>query len=126
MENGAGFDLTEAGTQKRLAVYVVEDPADVPGIARLGPDPLAGDFDERRLAGLLFGERRRLKGALRDQSLIAGVGNAYSDEILHAARMSPSKSPALSPRRRPPGSTRPCAARSPRRWNAPAGSRPDG
>ncbi|MFJ2949686.1 Fpg/Nei family DNA glycosylase [Streptomyces sp. NPDC087226] len=91
LENGAGFDLTEAGTQKRLAVYTVGDPADVPGIARLGPDPLADDFDERRLAGLLSGERRRLKGALRDQSLIAGVGNAYSDEILHAARMSPFK-----------------------------------
>ncbi|AZM58613.1 MULTISPECIES: Fpg/Nei family DNA glycosylase [unclassified Streptomyces] len=91
LETGAGFDLTEAGTQKRLAVYVVADPGDVPGIARLGPDPLADDFDERRLAELLSGERRRLKGALRDQSLIAGVGNAYSDEILHAARMSPYK-----------------------------------
>lgn len=91
LETGAGFDLTEAGTQKRLAVYVVGDPREVPGVARLGPDPLAGDFDERRLTELLAGERRQLKGALRDQSLIAGVGNAYSDEILHAARMSPFK-----------------------------------
>ncbi|MFJ7175778.1 Fpg/Nei family DNA glycosylase [Streptomyces massasporeus] len=91
LETGAGFDLTEAGTQKRLAVYVVADPQEVPGVARLGPDPLAGDFDERRLAELLAGERRQLKGALRDQSLIAGVGNAYSDEILHAAKMSPFK-----------------------------------
>ncbi|MBD9732549.1 Fpg/Nei family DNA glycosylase [Streptomyces sp. H28] len=91
LETGAGFDLTEAGTQKRLAVYVAADPADVPGVARLGPDPLADDFDEERLAALLSGERRQLKGALRDQSLIAGVGNAYSDEILHAARMSPFK-----------------------------------
>ncbi|MFF7486586.1 Fpg/Nei family DNA glycosylase [Streptomyces luteogriseus] len=91
LETGAGFDLTEAGTQKRLAVYVVTGPQEVPGVARLGPDPLAGDFDERRLAELLAGERRQLKGALRDQSLIAGVGNAYSDEILHAAKMSPFK-----------------------------------
>ncbi|MFF5438523.1 Fpg/Nei family DNA glycosylase [Streptomyces achromogenes] len=91
LETGEGFDLTEAGTQKRLAVYVVRDPAEVPGIARLGPDPLAGDFTEDRFAALLRGERRQLKGALRDQSLIAGVGNAYSDEILHAARMSPFK-----------------------------------
>ncbi|MEV5976517.1 DNA-formamidopyrimidine glycosylase family protein [Streptomyces sp. NPDC052114] len=91
LETGAGFDLTEAGTQKRLAVYVTEAPERLPGIARLGPDPLAPDFDEERLAGLLAGERRRIKGALRDQSLIAGVGNAYSDEILHAARMSPYK-----------------------------------
>ncbi|MER6471934.1 Fpg/Nei family DNA glycosylase [Streptomyces collinus] len=91
LETGEGFDLTEAGTQKRLAVYVVQDPREVPGIARLGPDPLAADFDEDRLAALLTDERRRIKGALRDQGLIAGVGNAYSDEILHAAKMSPFK-----------------------------------
>ncbi|AJE87538.1 formamidopyrimidine-DNA glycosylase [Streptomyces albus] len=91
LETGQGFDLTEAGTQKRLAVYVVGDPGEVPGVARLGPDPMAADFTEARLAELLAGERRRLKGALRDQSLLAGVGNAYSDEILHAARMSPFK-----------------------------------
>ncbi|WP_149823906.1 Fpg/Nei family DNA glycosylase [Streptomyces tailanensis] len=91
LETGEGFDLTEAGTQKRLAVYVVRNPSDVPGIARLGPDPLAGDFDVTRFAGLLAGERRQIKGALRDQSLIAGIGNAYSDEILHTARMSPFK-----------------------------------
>ncbi|MET7847851.1 DNA-formamidopyrimidine glycosylase family protein [Streptomyces avermitilis] len=91
LETGEGFDLTEAGTQKRLAVHVVRDPGEVPGVARLGPDPLAADFDEARLARLLEGERRRIKGALRDQSLIAGVGNAYSDEILHAAKMSPFK-----------------------------------
>jgi formamidopyrimidine-DNA glycosylase len=91
LETGQGFDLTEAGTQKRLAVYVVREPCEVPGIARLGPDPLADDFDARRLTELLGGERRQLKGALRDQSLIAGIGNAYSDEILHAAKMSPFK-----------------------------------
>ncbi|MFF5013034.1 Fpg/Nei family DNA glycosylase [Streptomyces sp. NPDC001165] len=91
LETGAGFDLTEAGTQKKLAVYIVRDPREVPGVARLGPDPLAADFDEDRFAALLKGERRQIKGALRDQSLIAGVGNAYSDEILHAAKMSPFK-----------------------------------
>ncbi|MFF2377775.1 Fpg/Nei family DNA glycosylase [Streptomyces xiamenensis] len=88
---GAGFDLTEAGTQKRLAVYVVRDPAEVPGIARLGPDPLADAFTVEALAAILDGERRQLKGVLRDQSTIAGIGNAYSDEILHVARMSPFK-----------------------------------
>lgn len=91
LETGEGFDLTEAGTQKRLAVYVTDDPSGIPGIARLGPDPLAPDFDEERFAALLSGERRQIKGALRDQTLIAGVGNAYSDEILHVARMSPFK-----------------------------------
>ncbi|NUK21174.1 Fpg/Nei family DNA glycosylase [Streptomyces lunaelactis] len=88
---GGGFDLTEAGTTKRLAVHLVRDPAEVPGIARLGPDPLADDFDRDAFAALLAGERRQIKGALRDQSLIAGIGNAYSDEILHVARMSPFK-----------------------------------
>ncbi|MFF5126350.1 Fpg/Nei family DNA glycosylase [Streptomyces syringium] len=88
---GDGFDLTEAGTQKRLAVYCVRDVSEVPGIARLGPDPLAPEFTLEVFAGLLREERRQLKGVLRDQSVIAGIGNAYSDEILHAARMSPFK-----------------------------------
>ena len=87
--DGAGFDLTEAGTKKSLAVYVARDPQDVPGIARLGPDPLAEEFTRDALAGLLAGRRTQIKGVLRDQSIVAGIGNAYSDEILHAARMSP-------------------------------------
>ncbi|MFT4307457.1 MAG: DNA-formamidopyrimidine glycosylase family protein, partial [Microbacterium sp.] len=88
-DDGSGFDLTEAGTRKALAVYVVRAPADVPGIARLGPDPLDPAFTRDTLAGLLAGRRTHVKGTLRDQSVIAGVGNAYSDEILHGARMSP-------------------------------------
>ncbi|QPP05648.1 Fpg/Nei family DNA glycosylase [Streptomyces bathyalis] len=88
---GGGFDLTEAGTRKRLAVYCVHDPSEVPGIGRLGPDPLADDFTREVFAGLVQGQRHRIKGLLRDQSVIAGVGNAYSDEILHAARLSPFK-----------------------------------
>ncbi|MFI8912777.1 Fpg/Nei family DNA glycosylase [Streptomyces sp. NPDC053513] len=91
LTGGDGFDLTEAGTTKRLAVHLVHDPREVPGVARLGPDPLAEDFGPEEFAALLAGERRRIKGALRDQSLIAGIGNAYSDEILHAAKTSPFK-----------------------------------
>ncbi|HEX4786859.1 MAG TPA: DNA-formamidopyrimidine glycosylase family protein [Actinospica sp.] len=87
----AGFDVTEAGTQKRLAISVVRDPAEVPGVARLGVDPLSAQFTLEALTGLLDGERRLIKGVLRDQTVIAGIGNAYSDEILHAARMSPFK-----------------------------------
>ncbi|MQA86238.1 MAG: Fpg/Nei family DNA glycosylase [Streptosporangiales bacterium] len=86
-----GLDLTEAGTQKRLAVYVVRDPKDVPGVARLGPDPLDPAFTVETLADLLAGRRTQIKGLLRDQAVIAGIGNAYSDEALHAARMSPFK-----------------------------------
>jgi formamidopyrimidine-DNA glycosylase len=89
--DGTGFDLTEAGTKKRLAVYLVTGPAEVPGIASLGPDPLADAFTVDVLAGLLKGRRTQIKGVLRDQKIIAGVGNAYSDEVLHAARMSPFK-----------------------------------
>ena len=89
VEGRPGFDLTEQGTQKRLAVYVVRDPQQVPGIATLGPDPLAEGFDREALAVILRGSRQQVKGLLRDQSVLAGVGNAYSDEVLHAARLSP-------------------------------------
>ena len=84
---GPGFDLTEAGTQKRLSVYLVADPQEVPGIARLGPDALALSRDE--LAELLAGRTERIKNLITDQPTIAGVGNAYSDEILHTAKLSP-------------------------------------
>ena len=89
LDDGSGFDLTEAGTKKSLAVYVVRDPSEVPGIARLGPDPTAPEFSLDDFAGILAGRRTQVKGLLRDQSVFAGVGNAYSDEILHNARMSP-------------------------------------
>lgn len=82
-----GFDLTEAGTQKKLAVWVVADPAEVPGIAKLGPDAL--DLDVDRFAALLSGRTERIKTLLTDQSTMAGIGNAYSDEVLHAAKLSP-------------------------------------
>jgi formamidopyrimidine-DNA glycosylase len=87
LDDGSGFDLTEAGTQKSLSAYLVADPALVPGVSRLGPDVLAVD-------GALFAERIRsrrgqVKGVLTDQEILAGVGNAYSDEILHLAKLSP-------------------------------------
>jgi formamidopyrimidine-DNA glycosylase len=87
LDDGSGFDLTEAGTQKSLSAYLVTDPQLVPGIARLGPDVLTVDAD-------LFAERIRsrrgqVKGVLTDQEILAGVGNAYSDEILHLAKLSP-------------------------------------
>jgi formamidopyrimidine-DNA glycosylase len=84
---GPGFDLTEAGTQKRLSVYLVADPREVPGVARLGPDALALSRDE--LAELLGGRTERIKTLITDQPTVAGIGNAYSDEILHTARLSP-------------------------------------
>jgi formamidopyrimidine-DNA glycosylase len=88
-DDGSGFDLTEAGTRKGLAAYLVTDPQEVKGIASLGPDPLAEEFTREAFAAILEGRRTQVKGLLRDQSVIAGIGNAYSDEILHAARLSP-------------------------------------
>lgn len=96
LDDETGLDVTEAGTRKSLAMYVVRDPQEVPGIASLGPDPLSEDFTRERLGEILQAEgRKQLKGVLRHQGTIAGIGNAYSDEILHAARMSPYK-PASS------------------------------
>jgi formamidopyrimidine-DNA glycosylase len=89
LDDGNGFDLTEQGTRKGLAVYVVRTPVEVPGIARLGPDAL--EVDRETLARLMASRSGQLKGALTDQTLIAGIGNAYSDEILHTARLSPFK-----------------------------------
>ncbi|MCW2752677.1 MAG: Fpg/Nei family glycosylase [Marmoricola sp.] len=99
LDNGSGLDITEAGTRKSLALYVVRDPNDVEGIARLGPDPLSDDFTIDVLADILAtAGRAQIKGVLRSQGNIAGIGNAYSDEILHAAKMSPFKpANSLSP-----------------------------
>ncbi|KIQ64985.1 DNA lyase [Kitasatospora griseola] len=87
LDDGSGFDLTEQGTTKRLAAHVVTDPQQVPGIARLGVDALAVTLEE--LTALAAGARQRLKTFLTDQTVLAGIGNAYSDEILHTARLSP-------------------------------------
>lgn len=89
--DGPGFDLTEAGTKKGLAVWIMHDPKEVPSIARLGPDAL--ELTREKLGELLAGRTERLKTALTDQSLIAGIGNAYSDEIMHTAKLSPYSTP---------------------------------
>ena len=91
LDDKSGFDLTEAGTQKKLAAYVVRDVQQVPGIARLGPDPLDPAFTIDALREVIAGDRSQIKGLLRDQAKIAGIGNAYSDDILHAAKLSPFK-----------------------------------
>lgn len=88
--SGASMDLTEAGTQKRMAVWLVPEPTAIPGVASLGPDPLSASFTTDVLSSILDDAgRAQVKGVLRDQGRIAGIGNAYSDEVLHAARLSP-------------------------------------
>jgi formamidopyrimidine-DNA glycosylase len=97
LDDETGLDITEAGTKKSLALYVVNSPSDVPGIATLGPDPLTDDFTKERLREILASQgKKQIKGVLRHQGTIAGIGNAYSDEILHAAKMSPFKPADLS------------------------------
>ncbi|WP_426243207.1 Fpg/Nei family DNA glycosylase [Nocardioides sp. LHG3406-4] len=92
LDDDTGLDITEYGTKKSLAIYVTRDPATITGIARLGPDPLADDFTVELLRDILEREgRKQIKGVLRHQGTVAGIGNAYSDELLHAARMSPFK-----------------------------------
>jgi formamidopyrimidine-DNA glycosylase len=91
LSGGAGFEVTEMGTEKRLAVWVVRDPMDIEHVATLGPDVLDASFDATALGALLAGSTAQIKKALTDQRLIAGVGNAYSDEALHVAKLSPFK-----------------------------------
>jgi formamidopyrimidine-DNA glycosylase len=91
LDDKSGFDVTEAGTEKRLAAWVVNDPEDIEHVATLGPDPLDPAFDAAVLGERLAGASGHIKHALTDQRLIAGVGNAYSDEALHLAKLSPFK-----------------------------------
>jgi formamidopyrimidine-DNA glycosylase len=87
LEDRAGFDLTEQGTQKKLAAYLVRNPSTVPGIAKLGPDALTADL--ATFTARIRGRRGQVKGVITDQEVLAGIGNAYSDEILHRAKLSP-------------------------------------
>lgn len=87
LDPDSALDLTEAGTRKSAAAYLTEVPDELPGIARLGPE--AGQLDLERLAALLAGTTSRIKTALTEQTLLAGIGNGWSDDILHRARLSP-------------------------------------
>jgi formamidopyrimidine-DNA glycosylase len=79
--------LTEAGTQRRAALHLVEGDAALAAFDAGGLDPLA--IDAEAFAARLRCENHTLKRTLTDTALFAGIGNAYSDEILHRARLSP-------------------------------------
>ena len=81
--------LTEAGTKKRAALHVVEGDAALAALDRGGIEPL--DATPQAFRAALTRENRTLKRALTDPSIFSGIGNAYSDEILHAARLSPAQ-----------------------------------
>ncbi len=87
--DGRVLSVTEAGTQRRAAVWLVKDLADVPKLAGLGPEPLDPGFTVERLAAILGEGGHTLKGMLTDQAALSGVGNAWSDEVLHRAKLSP-------------------------------------
>src|SRR6266511_672669 len=89
LEDGRVLSMTEGGTQRRAAVWLVRSLDQVPGLASLGPEPLDPDFTVERLAEILSAGGHTLKGMLTDQRGMSGVGNAWSDEVLHRARMSP-------------------------------------
>jgi len=81
--------LTEASKKRRAAIYCFADAREIDRLDRGGIEPLACTIEEFRAA--LVGENHTLKRSLTDPRLFSGIGNAYSDEILHAARLSPIK-----------------------------------
>jgi formamidopyrimidine-DNA glycosylase len=81
--------LTEAGTKKRASLHVVRGEAGLAALSRGGIEVQDASPEEFRAA--LVRENRTLKRALTDPSIFSGIGNAYSDEILHAAKLSPTK-----------------------------------
>jgi formamidopyrimidine-DNA glycosylase len=85
----ASLMLTEASSQKRASLHLVCQRSDLEQFDRGGLEPLSATLNEFKLRMRL--ENRTLKRALTDPRLVSGIGNAYSDEILHAAKLSPVK-----------------------------------
>lgn len=81
--------ITDAGDWLSVQLHVVDDPLDVPAVAKLGPDAASPAFSRDDLVRALGKRRKQLKALLQEQESLAGIGNAYSDEILFVARLSP-------------------------------------
>jgi formamidopyrimidine-DNA glycosylase len=88
-DDGSTLELTDAGDWVSLGCFVVDDPAEVPAVAKLGPDPADPDFSRTEFDAAVSGRRKQVKAVLQDQESLAGIGNAYSDEILFTAKLSP-------------------------------------
>jgi len=86
-QDGAELVLTEAGSKKRAGVWLLTPEQSEAELEHLGPDALG--LDAARLAEIFAADSRRLHSLLRDQRAIAGIGRAWANEILHAARLSP-------------------------------------
>jgi formamidopyrimidine-DNA glycosylase len=88
-DDGSTLEFTDAGEWLSLGCWVVDDPAEVPAVAKLGPDPAHPRFSRDSFERAVVGRRKQVKAVLQEQESLAGIGNAYSDEILHAANVSP-------------------------------------
>jgi formamidopyrimidine-DNA glycosylase len=88
-DDGGVLEFTDAGGWVSIGLSVVDDPAEVPAVAKLGPDPADPDFSRADFDRAVVGRRKQVKAVLQEQESLAGIGNAYSDEILHTAKISP-------------------------------------
>ena len=86
-QGGGELVLTEAGSKKRAGVWLLTPEQVAEELGHLGPEALG--LGAERLAEILAADSRRLHPLLRDQRAIAGIGRAWSNEILHTARLSP-------------------------------------
>jgi formamidopyrimidine-DNA glycosylase len=88
-DSGSSLTVTDAGSFLSLGLSVVDDVRDVASIAKLGPDPLDPAYSRAQFDSALGSRRKQIRALLQEQESIAGIGGAYSDEILHVAKLSP-------------------------------------
>src|SRR5439155_9005020 len=89
LDDGSALQIVELGTKKRSSVHVLRRADVARHLASLGVDALSPDLTVERLGELISSEKAQLKRFLTDQHRVAGIGNAYSDEILWEARLAP-------------------------------------
>lgn len=89
LDDGAVMQIVDTGSFLAVTAAVVDSPTDAAGISALGPDPLDPGFARDDVDRALGTRRKQIKALLQEQASFAGIGNAYSDEILHRARLSP-------------------------------------
>ena len=89
LEGGEDLRVIESATTHRASVHVVRSPMDVERVAKAGIEPLSSAFSALALETRSCGERRHVKHLLADQTIIAGIGSVYADEILFRAKLSP-------------------------------------
>jgi formamidopyrimidine-DNA glycosylase len=88
-DDGPPLEFTDAGDFVSLGGWVVDQPTEVPAVAKLGPDPALPRFSRAEFDHAFVGRRKQVKAVLQEQESLAGIGNAYSDEILFTAKVSP-------------------------------------